>query len=42
VEFSTVYGKDGGIERDVPLDRYDDEKFNRGVRFGLFHFRRPE
>ena len=36
VEFSSA--TDEGIEYDVDIHMYDDEKYNRGRRFGLFHF----
>ena len=36
VEFSCA--TDDGIEYDADLHAYDDEKYNRGRRFGLFHF----
>ena len=36
VEFSSA--NDDGIEYNVDVHKYDDEKYNRGRRFGLFHF----
>ncbi len=36
VEYSCTDGN--GIERNVPVHKYDTEKYNMGGRFGLFHF----
>lgn len=39
VEFSSVYENDDEIEKNLDIHKYDDEKDNRGLRFGLFHFK---
>ncbi len=40
VEFSATDGN--GIEYDVEIHKYDNERYNRGGRFGLFHFAKLE
>ena len=36
VEYSVINAD--GIEKDVPINKYDDDLHNRNGRFGLFHF----
>lgn len=36
VEYSVI--NSDGIEKDVPIHKYDDDLYNRNGRFGLFHF----
>ncbi len=38
IEFSVATGD--GIESNVKIKKYDEERYNRGARFGLFHFRK--
>ena len=40
VEFSCA--SDDGIEYNADIGKYDNEKYNRGRRFGLFHFVKTE
>ena len=39
VEFSCVHDNDERIEENVDIHKYDYEKDNKGMRFGLFHFK---
>lgn len=38
LEFSCCYDKDNNIEKDAPLNKYDNDFEKSCVRFGLFHF----
>lgn len=38
VEFSCIHPRDAEIERDIEIDKYDNDEELGGARFGLFHF----